>query len=219
MTLRKPPSSDFAVYEQVFVLNEYRPLVDLIKRREPGINRPLNIIDAGGNIGLTSIYLNKEFPGSSFGIVEPDFENYKILEKNIKQNHFTACTIIHGAVWNKNSFLRLNRDFRDGNDWSVAVRESEEPTALRGFSILTLMAELQFEFIDILKIDIEGSEKQLFVNAGSSTEFLSKTKYIAVEIHDELDCREQINAILTVNHFEYFLHDGLTIGVNRKLIQ
>lgn len=218
MTLRKPPSSDFAVYEQVFVLNEYQPLVDLINKNEPGNKHPLKIIDAGGNIGLTSIYLNKFFLGSKFGIVEPDSDNFKILEKNIHQNNFASISAIQGGVWNKDCFLKLNRDFRDGNDWAISVAESEEATSLKGFSITGLMKLFDFDGIDILKIDIEGSEKQLFMDADAASEFLSKTKYIAIEIHDELDCRKQINEILTANRFEYFLQDGLTIGVNRNLV-
>ena len=218
MTLRKLPSSDFAVFEQVFVLKEYGALVEVIKKHEPGLSRPLNVIDAGGNIGLTSIFLNTKFPGSQFGVIEPDDKNFKILERNIKQNNFTAATAIHAGVWNKDCFLKQHRDFRDGNDWSVTVVESEAPTALKGYSVKNVMQQLNFDCIDVLKIDIEGSEKQLFMDADAASEFLCKTKYIAIEIHDELDCREQINAVLTTNHFDYFLQDGLTIGVNRKLV-
>ncbi|MEP6596723.1 MAG: FkbM family methyltransferase [Ginsengibacter sp.] len=218
ITLRKPPSSDFAVYDQIFVLREYDPLVELIKSIRSENVRPLNIIDAGGNIGLTSIFLNNPFPGSRFGIIEPDLQNFKILEKNINQNNFSDCMLINGGLWNKNIGLKVNRDFRDGNDWSVNVTESEKPTELKGFSIPTLMEQLHFDVIDILKIDIEGSEKQLFSDPDSASEFLSKTKYIAIEIHDEFECRDHINDCLTENNFEFFLADGLTIGVNKNLV-
>ena len=218
ITLRKPPSSDFSVFDQVFVLKEYQPVVDLIKKNEPGIKGSMNIIDAGGNIGLSSIFFNKQYPGSRFGIVEPDNENFKILEMNTGQNNSALCATIKGGVWNKDCSLKLNRDFRDGNDWAVSVFESTDSLGLKGFSIPGLMKLLDFESIYILKIDIEGSEKQLFMDTNAASEFLSKTKYIAMEIHDELDCREQINETLIANHFEYFLQDGLTVGVNRKLI-
>ena len=218
ITLRKPPSSDFAVYDQIFVLQEYQPLVELVKENELDNNRSLNIIDAGGNIGLSSIFLNKAFPGSRFGIIEPDSENFAILEKNIKQNNFLVCTLIQGGAWDKNIGLQLNRNFRDGNDWSVSVTETLEYSSLQGFSITTLMKKLQFDIIDILKIDVEGSEKQLFSNASHADEFLSRTKYISIEIHDEFECREDINDCLKRNNFEFILKDGLTIGVNRNLV-
>ena len=218
ITLRKPPSSDFAVYDQIFVLQEYQPLVDLVKENELDNNRSLNIIDAGGNVGLSSIFLNNAFPGSRFGIIEPDTENFVILEKNVKQNNFLVCTLIKGGVWDKNIGLQLNRNFRDGNDWSLSVTETLENSLLHGFSITTLMKKLQFDIIDILKIDVEGSEKQLFSNATHAAEFLSRTKYISIEIHDEFDCREEINDCLQKNNFEFILKDGLTIGVNKNLV-
>jgi hypothetical protein len=127
-------------------------------------------------------------------------------------------TLVNAGVWSKSTYLLANRDFRDGNDWSVSVTESDKPTDLKGYSIPTLMDLLKFDIIDILKIDIEGSEKKLFNDENSATEFLCKTKYIAIEIHDEFDCRDQINKYLTLNNFEFFLRDGLTMGVNRALV-
>lgn len=104
--------------------------------------------------------------------------------------------MINGGVWDKNIGLQLNRNFRDGNDWSVNVTENLSNSLLQGFSIITLMERFQFKIIDILKIDIEGSEKQLFINVNHAAEFLSKTKYISIEIHDEFECREEINDCL-----------------------
>ncbi len=218
LTIRKPPSSDFAVYDQVFVLKEYQALIELIKKKED-YKRPLNILDAGGNVGFTSIFFNTIFPGSNFGIVEPDGQNYCMLEKNIQQNNFNACSLINGGVWNRDTSLTINRNFRDGNDWSVCVTESATPTALKRFSIPSLMKQLNFDLLDILKIDIEGSEKQLFSDPTLAGEFLSKTKFIAIEIHDEFDCRDQINDCLLKNNFDFFLADGLTIGSNRDLVK
>jgi hypothetical protein len=94
VTLRKPPSSDFAVYDQVFILNEYQPLADLIKKNEPENRGPLTIIDAGGNVGITSIFFNNIFPGSRFIIIEPDKENFRMLEANIRQNKFIESKLV-----------------------------------------------------------------------------------------------------------------------------
>lgn len=141
-----------------------------------------------------------------------------MLERNIKQNNFASCTLIHGGVWNKNCFLKLNRDFRDGNNWAVSVTESVDATALQGLSIPTLMKLLNFDVNDILKIDIEGSEKQLFSDCSVAKLFLSKTKFIAIEIHDEFECRDKINDCLLMNDFDFFLVYGLTIGMNKNLV-
>jgi len=63
-------------------------------------------------------------------------------------------------------------------------------------------------------MDIEGSEKEVFTNPNSDVSFLAITKCIAIEIHDEFDCREAIYEILTKYGFLLFNSGELTIGVN-----
>lgn len=49
-------------------------------------------------------------------------------------------------------------------------------------SILDIMDFYKIEYIDILKIDIEGSEMELFENNYEG--WLSKTKVLIIELHD-----------------------------------
>ena len=71
--------------------------------------------------------------------------------------------------------------------------------------------------IDILKIDIEGSEKELFKSEKIES-VLALTKFIAIEIHDEFNCRQLICDLLSVNNFYWTNVGELTIGYNKKLI-
>jgi FkbM family methyltransferase len=219
LTIRKFPSSDCNVAERTLHLCEYQPLVELIRKNcRPDELEGLSIIDAGGNIGSASIYLNIAFPKSRFIIVEPDIDNFEILSRNVAQNNFSGSKLVRGGVWSKSSFLKIDRDFRDKNDWSVRVLETEEPTELKGYGILDLMTLGGFERIDILKIDIEGAEKEIFRDKQLASEFLKKTKFIAIEIHDEFDCRDQINECLRENNFIFFTSGELTFAVNRNLV-
>ena len=45
---------------------------------------PKVILDIGGNIGITSIFLAKVFPNASIYTFEPLKENFELLEKNIQ---------------------------------------------------------------------------------------------------------------------------------------
>ena len=47
---------------------------------------------------------------------------------------------------------------------------------------------------------------------------LKKFRIIAIEIHDEFNCREAIYKILEDHNFTYFDDKELTIGVNQNLI-
>ena len=63
---------------------------------------------------------------------------------------------------------------------------------IEGISINKLMANFKINQIDILKIDIEGSEKEVF---SQSTEWLEKVGLIFIEFHDrkKSGCRESFS--------------------------
>lgn len=214
--LRKRPSSDLNVFAQIYQYGDYKPLVAVFKKNFPN-NSSLNIIDAGCNIGLASVYLSTFFPKSNFIIIEPDSSNFESIGYNFEMNDISKAVKIKGGLWSKNANLKLVNDFRDKMDWSIRVEETTEETDLKAFSIPYLLQEHDFETIDILKIDIEGSEKEIFSNTDVS--FLEKTKCIAIEIHDEFDCREMIYAILKKYNFDYIESGDLTIGINQNLIK
>lgn len=98
------------------------------------------------------------------------------------------------------------------------VVEADKVTDLKAFSIQHLIEKFKWDTIDILKMDIEGSEKEVFTNPNSDVSFLAITKCIAIEIHDEFDCRETIYEILKSYGFTLFNSGELTIGINQNWI-
>ncbi|MBA4277209.1 FkbM family methyltransferase [Flavobacterium sp.] len=216
--IRKKPSSDFQVFIQVFSIQEYLPVVNAyynnFKNKE---NRSLNIIDAGSNIGLTSLFFLDHFQNAAIICIEPEPENFKILEFNLDNVKNSKAIIINGAIWSSNCKIKILNDFRDQLNWSFRVEETDQADAITAYSINQLIADNNFEIVDILKIDIEGSEKQIFTHPSSNLDFLKITKCIAIEIHDEFDCREAINRVLIEYGFVLFNEGELTIGINQKL--
>lgn len=214
---RKRPSSDLEVFSQIYRYLEYEPLVKIFKENFPE-SHSLKIIDAGSNIGLTTVFLSKFFPGASFIAVEPDSENFEVMATNFDLNHIDSVQKIKGGVWSRNAYLKIVTDFRDQKHWSIRVEETDEATALQAFSINALLEINNWQQIDILKIDIEGSEKELFVGQNSDLSFLNTTKCLAIEIHDEFNCREAIYQILHENNFKFVNSGELTIAVNQNLL-
>lgn len=214
--IRKRPSSDLNVFAQIYQYNEYKPLVETFQKHFKN-TKNLTVIDAGSNIGLTSVYLSKYFPDSNFIAIEPDSLNFESVTYNLETNGIKNAVKIKGGLWSRNSNLKIVKDFRDKNDWSIRVEETNEESDLKAFSIPYLMQEHKLDVIDILKIDIEGSEKEVFTGLNADVSFLAKTKCIAVEIHDEFDCREAIYKILKEHNFDFFESGELTIGINTKL--
>ena len=79
--LRKKPSSDFDVFQQVFSGFEYLKVVEEYKINFSTYkNQKIDIIDAGSNIGLTSLFFNDNFHEPNIVCIEPEKENFKILK-------------------------------------------------------------------------------------------------------------------------------------------
>jgi len=214
---RKRPSSDLDVFSQVFKDLEYQPVVATFKKYFQN-HKEINIIDAGSNIGLTSLYFSRFFDNANYICIEPDDSNFESMRYNLEKNMVQNVIKVKGGLWSKNTFLNIVRDFRDKNDWAIRVEETSDNTNLEAFSIDYLIKKHHFEVIDILKIDIEGSEKEVLTGNSANLSYLSITKCIAIEIHDEFYCRQAIYKILEDHNFTYFDDKELTIGVNQNLI-
>ncbi len=217
LKLRKRPSSDVDVFSQIYKLKAYQALVDAFQKHFPNATH-MKCMDAGSNIGLTSVYLARFFPKAEFIAIEPDQSNFETMSFNLSANRVNVAEKVMGGLWSSNCSLSVMRDFRDKSDWSCRVTESTQPTSLRGYSVRSLMDRNGFEHLDILKMDIEGSEKQVLVSPTSDCSFLSQTKCVAIEIHDEFECRQAITDLLAKSHFELFSSGELTIGINRSLV-
>ena len=214
---RKRPSSDLNVFDQVFNDAEYKPVVTTFQKYFPN-HQTINIIDAGSNIGLTSLYFSRFFSNAKFICIEPDDSNFEAMRYNLETNKLQNVIKIKGGLWSSATFLKMVRDFGDKKDWAIRVEETTEKTGLEAFSMQQLILENQLETIDILKIDIEGSEKEVLTGFKADVSFLSITKCVAIEIHDEFNCREAIYKVLEDNNFTYFNSVDLTIGINQNLI-
>lgn len=217
--LRKHPSSDINVFQQVYGWEEYLEVIKKYKQHFhiiPGYN--LNIIDAGSNIGLTSLFFLDHFDTPNIICLEPELENFKILDFNLNNRVSKKIVKINGAVWSSYEKIKIIKDFRDRQDWSFRVEKTNESDGIQAYPINKLVEDYNYDFIDILKIDVEGSEKQIFNSKESNLNFLKITKCIVIEIHDEFNCRNDIYKVFEKYGFSYFNKGELTIGINNNLL-
>ena len=205
------------VITQVFFNKEYGPVVHEIAKWQQQ-NKIEFIIDAGANAGFTTCYLKAFFPAATVVAIEPDSENATQVRKNFLQNNYTDLALIEGGLWPKDSWLELKNDFRDGKDWSFYVVESNVETNLKGYSFDSILKQFDRSVIDLLKIDIEGAEKELFSHPAIMDVVLQKTKFLAIEIHDETGIRPTIYEALKRNGFEWFNQGELTIATNKNRV-
>jgi len=208
----KDYSSDLYVFDQVFLKKEYFPVISLISNLGINVN---NIIDAGANIGLTSIYFNSFFKSASIIALEPNKANFKRLCKNIYENNISKITTESRGLWGFSGQAVSKTNFRDGLEWSFSLENSQEQInsseMFNVVSIPDLMKEHNISYVDILKIDVEGGESSIFSNP-KKLDWLKKVKILVIEIHEEVVSKNDIKNILANYDFIVFDSKELTIG-------
>ena len=166
----RPNTSDWAVFRQIFLEEEYA--VDITK--PPDI-----IIDAGANIGLFTIYIKTRFPKARVICLEPDPDNFIQLEKNLRPYNDVEC--LQAGLWNCNTRLRVLDKYNMGK-WAMAVEPTTDHRGIESLDMDTLMKRFNLNRLDVVKIDIEGSEKAVF--AHNYERWLERTDMIIIELHD-----------------------------------
>jgi FkbM family methyltransferase len=185
--LRMQASSDSAVFRQVFIGDEYA----FIERLE----NVRTVIDLGANIGLASALFLSRWPHCTVLSVEPDPGNAALLRRNLAP-YGTRGTCLQGAAWPESAMLRLSPGtFGDGREWATEVKPlgaHESDGDVRGYAMAELMALADAREIDLLKIDIEGSEAALF---SRNTGWLDRVRNLSIELHG-VECERIFRAAL-----------------------
>ncbi len=202
-------SSDIDVFNQIFFEEEYRCLLDMAA--------PRVILDLGANVGYSSAYFLSAFPQAKVVAVEPDSTNFEVCGENLA-SYGARAQVVLGGVWSRCCQLEVARgEYRDGREWTTQVREVNG-TALgptvEAWDIPSLMALAGANPVDLLKIDIERSEIELF---GSKAEtWLPKVRNICIELHGP-DCSEVFFRALEPFDYDLSTSGELTICRNLTL--
>lgn len=212
--------SDYDVFKQIFNYREYGGILSLFNLNE-NFKREKIIIDAGANVGYTTMFFSNNLESSMIFGVEPSETNYKIYKENIKNlEKSDSVKAYHRALSeNKGSNFIIERDFHDKKDWSMTTKEVDDidGNTIKGITIAEIIKENNLDYISLLKIDIEGAERFIFKKENDLS-FLKITEIIAIEIHDQLANRKYINEILNDNNFLLMETGELTIGIKKSLI-
>jgi FkbM family methyltransferase len=195
-------TSDLGVFRQIFIDREYRCLDDV---RDPGL-----IIDCGANVGYASAYFLARYPRARLIAVEPDTGNFAVLRDNLAA-YSDRTTLIQSGVWSTETGLVMSEDkFGDGREWSYTVRPNRpgETPAMHAVDIGGLLKASGFDRISILKIDIEGSEKEVFRHNYQA--WIGKVDRLVIELHGA-DCEAALMRALECCAAEISRCDELTV--------
>jgi FkbM family methyltransferase len=149
------------------------------------------IVDAGANIGLASMFYAQKFPRARIFAIEAERSNFEAMLDNVRP--YTNIVPIHAALWNRVGRIRVT-DPPPGafGNWGFAV--SDEAGDCPALTVSSLMRQFRIDRIDLLKIDIEGGEKEVF----ACSDWQDKVDTIVIELHDRFKpgCSESVNRAL-----------------------
>jgi FkbM family methyltransferase len=155
---------------------------------------PRVIIDGGAHIGCASIYFANRFPQATIVAVEPEAANYELARQNLAP--YPNVHLVRGGIWPRDAWLAIKNPRADS--WAFRVVEVAENAegACQGHSIDGLLRRFELEGADLVKLDIEGAELEVF--AQGSLHWLDRTEAVVIELHGtkaESVVREAMNTL------------------------
>lgn len=174
-------TTDLRTFEDVVLRGQYQ--YDC--QRDPKV-----VIDVGANIGLASAYLATRFPDARIFAIEPEAENFRLLQKNVRP--YKNVQPIRAALWSSDTRVELI-DTGEGS-WAFQVKESPNG-AVPAITISTVLKEYSISSADVVKIDIEGAEREVF---SGKPDWISKVGLLMIELHDRFKpgCSEVVRAAM-----------------------
>lgn len=178
--LVRPGTTDPAVFNSTFLVRQY----DHDFARHPRV-----IVDAGAYTGLSAVYFATRYPGATVIAIEPDSANFDLLVRNT--SGLENVHAVQAALWSHDGLIDLTDPGK--GEWAFRVAELDDPenkgarldkvsrNQVQAITVPGIMRRHDLSHIDLLKLDIEGSEKEVL--AGSAP-WIAYVGAIFIELHD-----------------------------------
>ncbi len=141
------------------------------------------IIDCGANIGFFTCYLKSHAAEANVYCFEPAAKTRERLKKNLDINKFENVKIFPYAIYDAKSQLQLQLPTFAGDAMiaNSTKAETESVPTITLDDAIKLCGE-NGEKIQLLKMDVEGAEVEIFSKANENT--FKKIERISIEYHE-----------------------------------
>jgi FkbM family methyltransferase len=142
------------------------------------------ILDIGANVGFFSIFSFYKFKNPKIISFEPIKRNFDLLQNNVNLISSNNLIIVNKAVSKTNGQITLT--FSNDQDITTSASifdnqsESIKETVI-STSLEKIVEDYKLSKIDLLKLDCEGAEYEIFYNTPSH--IFKKVNCIALETH------------------------------------
>jgi FkbM family methyltransferase len=142
--------------------------------------RPM-IIDAGANIGLATVWFLGNYPGARVHCFEPDPSNAALLERNVGSSE--GVVVQRAAVGREDGELLLHISPISAMHSLKESASGGRTVPVRVHALAGYMRAHAIRTVDVLKLDVEGSELDVLEGLG---ERLADVSVIVGECHETL---------------------------------
>lgn len=162
--------------------------------------RPLDsssvVVDLGASIAGFSRVMNR-YIGCHCHAVEALPENFALIEKttSVTPHHLAICGT-DGPV----NIHSVDEQFASASVELMQGQASRGVIQVEGVTLGGLMARLNLERVNLLKVDIEGAERAMFDSADDET--LLRMDQITVEFHDFMDPSQTADVLRIITRLQ-----------------
>lgn len=178
---------------------------DKIYSFRPQRDSPL-IIDCGASYGVSVAWFKRYYPDARIVAVEADPDIYAILQRNIERRALGSITLLHKAVAEASGTLPFQCIGADSGRLNVGAANgatTESPVVhVETIRLDDLIAD---EYVDFLKVDIEGAEASVICSCGK----LDRVSQMFIEYHSFINAPQQLSSLLSVlekSGFRYYIN-------------
>jgi len=164
-------TSDHEVFRQLLINNELDFALTSPPRR---------IIDGGANFGLASLVFSVRWPEAQIVGIELERQNFELARQNCAGRG--TIDVRHAALWGRSGNVSIANPEAEAHSFRAEM--TGRVGGVRAYRIGELLDELGWDSADLVKLDIEGAEREVLEDGAA---WLPRVRHLLVELHDRFE--------------------------------
>ncbi len=180
------------LFEEIIILQVYQ-------FKSP--DRAPVVIDCGSNIGASVLYFKLLYPEAKVLAFEPNGEARNLLRINLEVNKLLGVTVYKYALGQYVGTVRLFKSVKKAGSLGASLIKSASHDAEEDVE-MTLVSSYIEDRIDMIKIDVEGSEFDIIEDLIESKK-LNLVLNMAIEFHPRVNSQsvQLLSGMLAKHNF------------------
>lgn len=170
------------------------------------------VVDVGAHIGTFAVRAAKAVGAEGMVVaIEPEMNNLRLLERNIRANKVGNVVIVPKGVWARKDRLKLHMHHHTGGHSVLCYEDKDRFTEIEVDTLDNILREQGISKVDFIKMDIEGAEIEAY--SGMKETLQTKDLNLAIAAYHIIEGKE---TCLTVA--PWLQRDGFEVCVRGGII-